>query len=188
MNSEISSLGHDSSQPINLSPTKLISFLINAKKETYAGQGQKAKKEDYSSHFVYKEIPFQYIDTYFGNVIECGREVVHLYDKPIWAMCYRGGTHEEFEDKSKEISVFLRKALLLIPIVFPVRGPTVYSGEKYVYLNKYVGNLFNFSGEEIILDLSLNKQVYFKNYSGGLVKDRNFKVRILVEEWRKENY
>lgn len=157
-----------------------IDFLIEAKKKTYAGQGRKIRRKDTSRHYIYEKYQFRYHDTYYGNLVDCGREVVYFQNKPVWAMCYHGGIVEGFEEESKEVFSFLREALLEVPSEFPLRGPQVYIKENYMYINQYSGNLFNFSGKEIIVSKS-NKLVYSKNYCGGLVKDRSYKFLIRDE-------
>lgn len=149
-----------------------IDFLIDAKKKTYAGNGQKIKMDDYSNHYNYEKNPFRYHDIYYGSLIDGGGEIVYFKDNPIWWMGYHGGISGKNEFSAQEIFDFLKEALSLIPEEFPARGPKIYVKNNFTYLNNYTGNIGRFCGEESIK--INNNRVYIRNYVGGFILDRQY--------------
>lgn len=167
---------------IKFNDEEFITFLNDAKKEGYAGgDKQKIRKDDYSRHYYYERSLFRYHDTYYGNLADCGREVVYFKGRPIWGMNYHGGVFEDYDECAKDIFDFLREALSLPPREFPVRGPKVYLNPKFTYLNRYYGDILNFFGEETIVSNEYAEQVYLKHYLGGLIRDREYKVIIHIK-------
>ncbi|OIX91969.1 hypothetical protein BFS14_22245 [Serratia fonticola] len=147
---------------------QLAQFIVAAKKATYASQDDNFSQRPLlpgSKYLTFEKPPFFYCDTYFGMSNFAGQEVVYYQDIPIWSMCYRGGVISA--ENTHNIYVFLRKALMSVPLFAPFRGiPFLCEGELQ-YLNKYVGDIENFSGEEYInqnADL-----VYRLTYIGGLL-------------------
>jgi hypothetical protein len=60
--------------------------------------------------------------------------------------------------------------LRLIPLDKPFRGPKEYKKDKLTYINDFIWEVDNFSGEEKIF---LNwKEVYSAKYIGGFVDQR----------------
>lgn len=167
------------SQLLKIPKKDFIDFIVEAKVKTYAGNGKKIKGKDTSRHYSYEKPPFKYHDTYYGNLVDCGREIVFLENKPVWGMCYHGGAIEDFRRESAEIFSFLRNALSLTSSKAPMRGPPTYSEGKYEYFNRCSGDILDFAGEEEIADSSLNKRVYVKHYCGGAIEDRSYKVVFL---------
>ena len=71
--------------------SKVISFLVCAKKSTYpAGTNKVQSTRIKSTDFSYEEKPFKYYDTYLGGERFSGEEAIWLYDNPIWSMNYSG--------------------------------------------------------------------------------------------------
>lgn len=153
-----------------------LNFLIRAKINTWAGEGKKIRKKDYSRNYYYKEGMFEYRDQYFGNLMDGGREVVFFGGKPIWIMCYHGGVLKDYNDQSVEIFSFLRKVLQSPPKEFPVRGSALYSNNKFTYKNSLKGNLYYFEGSEVILRNDDGVKVYHRAYVGGEIRDREYFV------------
>ncbi|RLJ01269.1 MAG: XRE family transcriptional regulator [Candidatus Aenigmatarchaeota archaeon] len=153
-----------------------INFLIRAKINTWAGEGKKIRKSDYSRNYYYKEGSFEYMDQYFGNLMDGGREVVFFDGKPVWIMCYHGGVLRDYNDQSAEIFSFLRKALQSPPKEFPVRGPTSYTNDKFTYKNSWKGDLYYFWGDELILRNDNGLKVYRRAYVGGEIRDKEYFV------------
>ena len=151
---------------------KIIDFLIEAKKQTYANDSIEKSKSSRlgSKDYEYKKDDMVYHDTYFGGTKFIGEEVVYCgSDLPKWGMNYYGVTidnnlGEESMDKA------LRPALMNVgkdTSVLPVRGPSRFENEGYVYTFKSKGTIENFSGiEEIYKE---NKLIYTLSCSGGII-------------------
>lgn len=155
----------------------LESFLIEAKKETYANANVKKSpssrigSDDYHYENIIDGKKMMYHDTYFGGTKFMGEEVV--YDGkniPSWGMNYYGITlddslSEEVIDKA------LRPALMKVGednSVLPLRGPARLENEGYVYMFKSDGKIDNFTGvEEIYKDGEL---IYKLTCHGGIIK------------------
>jgi len=150
---------------------KLINFIIYAKKQGYASTISNYKKiKDGSKSCMIKQGNYTYTDTYFGDLIDCGQERVYYNKKVIWVMAYRGGMCGGFEEMGKEAFNFLKKCISKIPKEFPARGPKKFKQGKFVYGNKWKGNIEGFIGEENIY--YSNKKICFRNYLGGLIKNK----------------
>jgi hypothetical protein len=146
--------------------TKLIEFLVKAKKKGYAA-GEIPEKDSagsYTSTFEDGELRLN--DNWFGGEPFGGREVVFWNGKPYWMMVYYGS---DLQLAEKTIEV-LQKALSALPDDFPARGPKELVEGEYRYENKRKGNIENFSGEETIF--FQDKKVYSAMYAGGLVDQR----------------
>ena len=90
---------------------KLISFLIDARSNTYAGSGGKVKPAFPGlTQLEYQKGDWLYRDVYnLGNKIFMGLETVYLKSEPVWSMCYYGDFTKMTE---KEIDKILRAALI----------------------------------------------------------------------------
>lgn len=162
---------------IEILTSKFISFLINAKLSTWAGEGKKIREKDYSRNYYYSEGDFEYKDQYFGNLMDGGREVVFFKNKPLWIMCYHGGVLKEYNNLSIDIFTFLREALSCPPPEFPMRGPTSFSSQEFTYKNSYYGDLYFFHGIERII--SRKVEVYRRMYVGGEIRDREYQLVLI---------
>lgn len=150
----------------------LKSFLIEAKKQTYANE--KVEKVNSSrlgsKDYEYKNDNMIYHDTYFGGTNFIGEEVVYLDNKIYWAMNYYGVTLDETIGEEAMDKV-LRPALMLVGInddVISVRGPKKFTNGEYVYSFDVDGNLEYFSGIETIY--KNDKKIYELKCNGGLIK------------------
>ena len=77
---------------------ELRSFLVEAKKSCYAGDGREATPQRPG----FKELDFSrgdwnYRDSYVGFFCAPGQEIVRFHDVPIWAMSYDGGMTDELQ-------------------------------------------------------------------------------------------
>jgi len=162
-------------EKLEIQKREFINFLIRARINTWAGEGKKTRKSDYSRNYYYKEGVFEYRDQYFGNLMDGGREVVFFNGKPIWIMCYHGGVLKPYNEQSVEIFFFLRNALQSPPKEFPIRGPKFYQGNKFIYKNSWNGDLYYFWGNEIILRNDGIK-VYHRVYVGGEIRDKEYSI------------
>ena len=121
-------------------------FLIRAKRNTYAAQGDESSVEPVligSKQLEYKEGSLFYRAIYFGFVAFVGQEVVYNNMSPIWSMVYTSKTYKEYESvvKINEIYRFLRITLWEIPRKTPCRGPSECNSGDYRYINEVKGDI-----------------------------------------------
>ena len=144
--------------------TKVIEFLINAKKDTYAGHGAETGSSRPSSHDLhYSEGDLMYIDTYLGSHQFAGEEALWGKDIPIWAMNYVGRVVADGFDGD-----FLKEALSLVPIDMPYRGPAAHSNGEFLYRCSVHGDFDWFNGYEEII--KKGDKVYECFFHGGSIK------------------
>lgn len=170
---------------VSIKLDELQHFIIKAKKEGFAKTDKKTSLTSETSMYTYRELPWCYTDTYWGNTIERGTEDVSFDLIIIWSMQYRGGTVRKYWDRAEYISAFLKLALINIPEEFPVRGPKQFSANQiefegqvidgdFEYINTWQGDLVRFKGEEHIL--WKGKEVYYHDYIGGLNRNKHFPI------------
>ena len=147
---------------------KLRKFLVKAKINTYASNGEKRERllSDKSKEFKFEERDLKYRDRYFGSSNFIGEEIVFKKEKPIFGMNYYGGIVSNNTSK-KEIYNFLKDALKRIRENKPFRGPGSFKDNNFKYTNKTKGSVKTFSGEEKIY--YKKKLVYKLNYHGGII-------------------
>ena len=152
---------------------ELVEFLVLAKKLTYAAGDStiKIKEKNGSTTLIFKENNWKYNDNYFGGEPFGGREVVFYKGKPVYIMVYYGTVSKEIVDFNVIYKV-LMNALKLVPESNPFRGPQKYSENGMDYINNFVGDIENFSGEEFITGNDF-KLLYSTKYTGGIVDQRN---------------
>ncbi len=142
----------------------MVAFLCKAKKECYAGEGNKTdSSRPESMDYRYREGEYTYLDSYFGGEKFIGEEVLYVKDSPIWSMNYSGrNLGEDFSGN------FLKEALLHVSEEYPFRGPLVYKSGDYSYHCKIDGDVEWFQGyEEMFL---LERRVYECYFHGGMIK------------------
>lgn len=143
----------------------LLSFIIRAKRATYAGKGAEVKSSRLKSHdLTYQEGDLMYYDTYLGGPRFAGEEALWIKGKPVWAMNYCGFVLDEDEFSGD----FLKEALLNVPLDKPFRGPNVYIDGDYEYNCKVNGDYEWFQGMETIEYKGLI--IYECYFHGGLIK------------------
>lgn len=144
----------------------VISFLIRAKKETYAA----SRPADGSSRccsydLMFEEGEYKYLDSYFGSHLFSGQEVIWKNDVPIWAMNYVGRVlSDQFDSK------FLKEALQHPTIDLPYRGKNFYQSGDYTYIFEVCGEFSWFKGREIIF--YQDELVYELELHGGVIFDQ----------------
>jgi len=146
---------------------EFINFIIKAKQNTYAGDGNKSQpSRPNSKDLHYKEGDLLYIDTYVGSSDFMGEEVVFNKGIPIWGMNYYG---KMLVDKIPDGFInCLKNALINIPNEAPFRGPKIYRYEKFQYCCNWDGDIENFEGNEKILMNGI--EVYKLKFHGGFLK------------------
>lgn len=162
--------------------SELTAFLINAKRNSYAGQAERApSKCILSKNYLYIEADYRYEDQYFGEYVDVGKEIVWFKEIPMWGMGYRGGMIDRYRldvDMRGETFQVLRTALKEPPLDFPVRGPMEYQKGSFRYANEFTGDLTEFIGYEQIT--YNDRLVYKRHYLGGLIYGKK-NPEILVE-------
>lgn len=155
----------------------LIGFLIEAKKQTYANStvekegSTRLGSNDYHYEEEVEGELMTYHDTYFGGTKFMGEEVVYRgTNSPKWGMNYYGVTISETETEAA-MDKALRPALMKVGednTVLPVRGPSNFENEGYIYTFKSEGDIENFTGIEEIY--KGKKLIYRLHCHGGIIE------------------
>lgn len=142
----------------------LIEFLLEAKKNTYAGKSNSCASSRPASHdYRYENAEYLYIDTYLGGECFSGEEAVWIKNEPVYAMNYSGRVLQESFSGN-----FLKAALREATEEMPYRGPACYQEGEYTYKCSVNGDIRWFQGfEEIYCN---NRKVYECFYHGGVVR------------------
>ncbi len=142
----------------------LVSFLIRAKRATYAGYGGEVSPSRPSSHdLAYREGAFAYYDTYLGGERFVGEEAVWVEGRPAWGMNYAGRVLSPGFSGG-----FLKEALSAVPADAPFRGPALYRRGELTYHCAASGDFPWFEGVEAIF--SGDEKTYECRFHGGLVQ------------------
>ena len=153
---------------------RLSGFLVEAKRQTYAGLDDDATISapilPGSKQLEYHDHDLSYRDIYFGMSFFVGQETVQAGPKIIWSMSYAGGTASDIRDREQFLAIyaFLRTALLAIPDDRPFRGPAQFEDGEFRYVNNWRGDVTEFSGEEQIEHTGIT--VYRLRYNGGAIR------------------
>ena len=158
---------------------ELRDFIVDAKKNCYAGNGEEQIAEDGSKILTFQKGKFHYTDNYAGYFQAPGTEIVR-WQKPngqrIWQMSYSGGMQPNLygdKDLAHATFEFLKRSLSKITRENPFRGPEGESfdeGEfKYWAYTSPKGNIKRFVGNEWI---SKGTIIFSQDYIGGLVIPR----------------
>ncbi len=153
--------------PVPIAQEPFIAFLINAKRQTYASQGDEASVLPLlpgSRQLEYREGALLYRDIYFGFRRFVGQETVYYDSSPIWAMGYAGGI-VGIETDAAEVYEFLRLALRQVTPEHPYRGPHLLRNGHYLYRNITRGCVERFWGIETIS--RRGHTIYHLRYHGG---------------------
>lgn len=143
---------------------RLLSFLLRAKRNTYAAHGAEVAASRPNSHDLsYREGALLYLDTYLGGLQFAGEEAVWDDGVPVWSMNYCGRvTGEGFRGD------FLKEALLRVPEDAPYRGPALYEEGGLRYVCRADGAFAWFQGYEEILQDGL--RIYECFFHGGSIR------------------
>ncbi len=153
----------------------LKKFLVEAKRNGYAGDGKRSRLDDQSKIYKFHKGNFYYEDIYSGSCQAPGFEIVRWKNRKgpwIWLMSFSGGMVPEFwknRPLTEETYSFLKDSLLKVKPSCPFRGPNKYENENFKYTMQVNGNFQKFSGSEQIINKSLNKIVFSQDFIGGLI-------------------
>jgi hypothetical protein len=158
---------------LSISPTEFMAFLVNAKRQTYAAQGDDATVPPLlpgSRQLKYQQGVLCYRDIYFGGAYFVGQETVYEGLTPVWAMGYAGGVMPSSGALREmgHVYEFLRAALRHVTSERPYRGPSQWREGAYVYTDEGQGDLECFWGVETIT--YEDHVVYQLRYSGGRIR------------------
>jgi hypothetical protein len=158
---------------LSISPTAFMSFLVNAKRQTYAAQGDNATTIPLvpgSRQLEYHEGVLLYRDIYFGGGYFVGQETVYEGPTPVWAMGYAGGVMPSSVASRDlgQVYAFLRAALRRVTPERPYRGPRQWGEGAYIYTDESQGDVERFWGVETIT--YAEQMIYQLRYSGGLLR------------------
>jgi len=144
---------------------KIEEFLIEAKINTYASNGEKEEKQldNGGKELIYKKGEWEYRDIFFGFNPFVGEEIVLNNGKTVWVMNYCGRVISDTDPK--EVYRFLKSAMRLVKIERPFRGPSEFIDNEWRYCDKSFGDINYFDGvEEIYFS---KEKVYELKYHGG---------------------
>ncbi len=151
----------------------LSRFLVEAKRHTYASQGDSARVKPLlagTHQLEYSQGPFLYRDIYVGESTFAGQEIVYESGKPVWTMSYAGYISPGVDSKDvEELVKLLHLALMRVSPLEPFRGPGRVDEGALTYSNEVHGKLDRFFGEETIAR-GADARLYELHYGGGLVR------------------
>ncbi|UPK32876.1 DUF5680 domain-containing protein [Bradyrhizobium sp. 186] len=156
-------------------PHDLATFLVEAKRRTYAGLDDDATVAAPllagSKQLEHRAPPYVYRDIYFGMGFFVGQETVSRDDRVVWSMSYSGGARAEITDRDTfhAIYKFLRQALLAVRAEESYRGPRLFEQADMIYRNEFEGSLDRFHGIETISRQN-GALLYELRYGGGLLR------------------
>jgi Domain of unknown function (DUF5680) len=158
---------------LSMAHSTFITFLVNAKRQTYAAQGDEATVTPLlpgSRQLEYQEGSLRYRDIYCGGAYFVGQETVYEGSTPIWAMGYAGGVMlaSVAPRDVGHVYEFLRAALRRVTPERPYRGPSQWRQGAYTYTDESQGDVDRFWGVESITHEG--QVVYQLRYSGGLLR------------------
>ena len=154
---------------------QLAKFIVKAKKNCYAGNGQEERLRDGSKVLTFQDGDFHYTDNYAGSYQAPGNEIVRWQKddgQRIWYMAYSGGMLPAFRHNdilSENTFKFLKEVLMLVTPELPFRGPLRHENTGFEYLLEINGDIKRFSGGEIIRSKRLKDVVFSQDLIGGLV-------------------
>jgi len=154
-------------------PETFVTFLVTAKCQTYATQGDDVTVTPLlpgSRQLEYRDGPLLYRDIYFGGAYFVGQETVYHNSSALWAMGYAGGLTKATVRPAEMRLVydFLRAALRQVAADRPYRGPNMFRQGEYRYRDESQGEVDDFWGVETITHQ--DQHVYQLHYSGGLLR------------------
>ncbi|WP_321388813.1 DUF5680 domain-containing protein [uncultured Enterococcus sp.] len=153
-------------EEVAIDQDELRRFLYKAKIRTYASGIEQDIDglREYSHDYLYEDPPYHYHDSYVGNEIFSGQEVVTFEGYPVWALSYQGRVlHSDFSSK------FLKEALFHVTPERPFKGPVHFQKGASVYHCQIDGDLAWVIGRE---EVYFNEEkVYELVFHGGLLKE-----------------
>ncbi len=149
---------------------ELKQFLVGAKRNTYAsqGEGQERRLDDGSAEFVYEAPGFIYKHRYWGFNPFIGHELVWQDGHIVWAMNYYGRTTSNLVSEDK-VFAFLRP-MKQVDEDPPFRGPNSLRADDFEYRDESLDTVESFTGVERIL--WREREIFRLDYHGRVVRMR----------------
>lgn len=120
-----------------------------------------------AKELIYEKGDWYFLDSYFGNNLFVGQEIIYHKGTPIWAMNYQGWPEQR--KYPKEVREFLKKALLEnLNKIVPVRGPALLIDKDLQYRNRVLGDITHFRGKETIKNNGVLAHTLI--YSSGFIR------------------
>jgi hypothetical protein len=147
----------------------LESFILEAKRTCYVGDGRRAAPSRRGSHdLVHGRGEFAYRDSYFGGTDFQGQEVVWLGREPVWVMSYSGYVLRPELIDAARAGATIKAALSAMYAEGRFLGGFEWTGPHGVYTDTSRGDVTRFSGREwIAVD---GVEAYALDYFGGLIR------------------
>ena len=152
---------------------EFISFLVTAKRRTYAAEGDDAIVSPLlpgSHQLEFAQTPWLYRDVYFGGDYFVGQETVYQKKRPFWSMGYAGGLVDGVDSSVDTVPLyaFLQESLRHVGVERPFRGPHTYQKGEYAFSDIGEGQIDNFWGVETMT--MHQRPVYRLRYHGGFIR------------------
>ena len=149
----------------------LKNFLIQANKAGYASGDLKSRtrESDGFTTIAFSKDNWRMVDNYIEGEPYSGCTKIFFKNKIVFMMVYYGAVNSKVKN-IKKVYAFLIKALSKMPENHPYRGPKKFKEKNWEYINKWTGEVDQFSGQEKIL--FNNKTIFWTKYIGGLVDQR----------------
>jgi len=149
----------------------LKEFIVEANSKGYRTGEEKVREKqiDGSTTIRYKRDGWKMVDNYVGGEPYCGMTKIFYEDKIVWSMVYYGVVDKKVNG-FKNVYEFLMKSLLKMSPDYPYRGPKEFVEGEWRYINKWNGEVEQFSGEENIF--LKNEMIFWTKYIGGVVDER----------------
>lgn len=155
---------------------KLVAFIVEAKKSTYAKQKPKeVSLPNGMKQLEFSKGPMQYRDRFKTYMDKknferfYGSEVVYDGKQRKWKMFYRGGMVSDMAPTA-DTFMFLKKAMSKVGTKRPFRGPRYFKLGNFEYRDNSKGNANKFEGVEKIF--YNGKLLHIVKYKGGKINKR----------------
>lgn len=132
---------------------ELTHFIVEANQNTWAANTGKVAPflPNHKTHR-YERAPWEQVDDYSGYFRAPGLTVVSYNNMPAWHLYYGGiGMAENQSDQVKEAFQFLRAALMQVTPDMPIRGPSEYQVEDWLYTFNMKGDILDCRWTEKVL-------------------------------------
>jgi hypothetical protein len=148
---------------------ELNAFIVNAKRATYVGSGQKLLPYRLGSHDLqFFDGKWAYHDSYLGENDFIGEEAVYYQGQVVWAMNYFGRILNPSAITSAQAGQMIKVSLTQMYAEGRFLGGFRHSEGDLTYMDTSMGDMASFTGREWIS--RGDEVVYELVYHGGLVR------------------
>lgn len=154
----------------NLPLEQLQIFIVQAKRATYVGSGQKLLSYRQGSHDLqFFDGDWAYHDSYLGESDFIGQEAVYFQGKVVWAMNYFGRILNPERITSAQAGALIKASLTRMYAQGRFLGGFEHTQAELTYVDTSDGDYTFFTGREWIYRQA--EVVYELVYHGGLIKN-----------------